>query len=62
MTLRHRSPGVDPPRDARDPQWATALVLGALAIATLAITRTPTDVPVVVGAVLVALGLPARLP
>lgn len=64
MNVRHRSVGVDypPGGSARDPRWATAAVLGATAVATLLVTGSPHDVPVVVGTVLVALGIdPARL-
>ena len=61
MKVRHKPARVDhlrgPYRSVADPKWATALVLGAVAVATLAITGSPQDVPVVVGTVLVALGI-----
>jgi hypothetical protein len=61
MNVRHKRGEGDPPDGSyRDPNWATALVLGALAVATLVITGAPHDVPVVVGAVVVALGAPPR--
>jgi hypothetical protein len=56
----------DPNRDPRggfprgDPNWATSLVLGAVAVATLLITGSPDGVPVVVGAVVVALRVTPR--
>ena len=61
MNVRHKRASVDPRKgSSRDPNWATALVLGTLAMATLVITRSPQDVPVVVGAVVVALGVSPR--
>jgi len=61
MNVRHKRAAVDPRAgSSRDPNWATALVLGALAMATLVITGSPQDVAVVVGAVVVALGVPPR--
>jgi hypothetical protein len=48
------------PRPYQDPKWATTLVLGTVAVATLAITRSVTDVPVVLGvlgSLLLALGV-----
>ena len=61
MKVRHKRASVDPREgSSRDPNWATALVLGALAVATLVITGSPHDVPVVVGAVVVALGVTPR--
>lgn len=58
MNVRHKRARVDPHAGSSgDPKWATALVLGALAVATLVITGSPHDVPVVVGTVLVALGI-----
>ena len=61
MNVRHKRGSVDPREGpSRDPNWATALVLGALAVATIVITGSPHDVPVVVGAVVVALGVSPR--
>jgi hypothetical protein len=45
---------------AGDPKWATALIVGIVSVATLAITRSPQDVPIVAGVVLVALGVAPR--
>lgn len=58
MKLRQARRQVDPLGSRRrDPRWATALVVGSVAVATLAITRSAADVPVVVASVLIALGV-----
>ncbi len=62
MKVRHQPPPPADQRGSRDPKWATALILAGLAIATLVITRSAQDVPVVVGVVLVALGAKAPHP
>lgn len=61
MKVRHRPGSVETDERANgDPKWATALIVGAVSVATLAITRSAQDVPVVVGSVLVALGVAPR--
>ena len=61
--VRHkRAPGDGRSATARDPRWATALVLSALAAATLVTTGSAQDVPVVLGSVLAALGVEAKYP
>lgn len=42
--------------------WVTAAILAVVSIATLGITRSAQDVPVVVGSLLVALGVAPRTP
>ena len=45
----------------RDPRWATALVLSALAALTLVTTGAPGDVPVVLAAVIAAIGVESKV-
>lgn len=62
MKVRHRPGRVETDeRSGGDPKWTTALIVGAVSIATLAITRSAQDVPVVVGSVLVVLGVAPRV-
>ena len=61
--VRHNHGVEEDSRDkTRDPRWATALVLSGLAALTLLTTGTPDDVPVVLAAVIAAIGVEARIP
>lgn len=54
MRVRH-DPGQRQRFREADPSWPTVLVLAVTAVAVVGITRTPTDVPVVLGPLLAEL-------
>lgn len=51
MKVRHGPRAAGP----IEPEWPLALILGATAVATLALTRNAQDVPLIVGPVLLGL-------
>jgi len=57
MSVRQKVPVKLLPARQPEPKWVTATVLGAVSVATIALTGSAADVPLVLGPILVALGI-----